>query len=187
MNGATDLTNHFLIAMPQLADPNFFHTVTYICEHNADGAMGIVINRPLELKLGEVLEHMDIHARNLEATDRPVYLGGPVQPERGFVLHTPNAPWDSTLAITDRIGITTSRDILAAIAEGAGPDHSLVALGYAGWGAGQLERELADNAWLSGPADEQILFRRPVEERWSAAAALLGVDLNLLSGDAGHA
>ncbi len=187
MNGATDLTNHFLIAMPQLADPNFFHTVTYICEHNADGALGIVINRQLELTLGEVLEHMQIQTTDLEIGDRPVYLGGPVQPERGFVLHTPNGSWDSTMAITDRIGITTSRDILAAIAEGGGPDSALVALGYAGWGAGQLEQELADNAWLSGPADEQILFQHPAEERWAAAAALLGVDLNLLSGDPGHA
>ncbi|NIP71714.1 MAG: YqgE/AlgH family protein [Gammaproteobacteria bacterium] len=184
---STSLTNHFLIAMPQLADPNFFHTVTYICEHNRDGAMGIVINRPLELTLGEVLDHMGIDAEHRDAIGQTVYMGGPVQQERGFVLHRPASHWDATLAIADDIGVTTSRDILSAIARGEGPNNALVALGYAGWGAGQLEGEIAENAWLSGPADEHILFETPDEQRWEAAAALLGVDLNLLSGDAGHA
>ena len=183
----TDLTNHFLIAMPQLADPNFFHTVTYICEHNQEGALGIVINRPLDLKLGEILDHMEIESGTETLAERIVYMGGPVQQERGFVLHRPATKWDSTLLITDSIGLTTSRDVLTAMARGEGPVESLVALGYAGWGAGQLEEELAANAWLSGPADERILFRTPVEKRWEEAAALLGVDLNLLSGDTGHA
>lgn len=187
MNGATNLTNHFLIAMPQLADPNFFHTVTYICEHTDQGALGIVINRPLDVRLGEILDHMDIDASTDAVSERIVYMGGPVQQERGFVLHRPATQWDSTLLITDDIGLTTSRDVLAAMARGEGPVESLVALGYAGWGAGQLEQELAANAWLSGPADDRILFRTPVEKRWEEAAALLGVDLNLLSGDAGHA
>lgn len=184
---STDLTNHFLIAMPQLADPNFFHTVTYICEHNAEGALGIVINRPLELKLGEILDHMEIEAGSEGVAERTVYMGGPVQQERGFVLHRPATQWDSTLQITESIGLTTSRDVLDAMARGEGPPESLVALGYAGWGAGQLEEELAANTWLSGPADERILFHSPAEKRWEEAAALLGVDLNLLSGDAGHA
>lgn len=187
MSPATDLTNHFLIAMPQLADPNFFHTVTYICEHTDEGALGIVINRPLEVRLGEILDHMEIESQTETLAERTVYMGGPVQQERGFVLHRPASQWDSTLKITDNIGLTTSRDVLAAMARGEGPTESLIALGYAGWGAGQLEQELADNAWLSGPADERILFRTPVEKRWEEAAALLGVDLNLLSGDAGHA
>lgn len=187
MAASTSLTNHFLIAMPQLADPNFFHTVTYICEHNRNGAMGIVINRPLELTLGEVLDHMGIDTEDRGAIGQTVYMGGPVQQERGFVLHRPASHWDATLAITDEIGVTTSRDILSAIARGEGPSNALVALGYAGWGAGQLEGEIAENAWLSGPADEHILFETPDEQRWEAAAALLGVDLNLLSGDAGHA
>lgn len=181
------LTNHFLIAMPQLADPNFFHTVTYICEHNSEGALGIVINRPLEMNLGEILTHMGISAADAKAADMPVYLGGPVQQERGFVIHQPLGDWEASLKITDSIAITTSRDVLTAIANGAGPAHALIALGYAGWGAGQLEQELADNAWLSGPADTRILFDLPDHERWHAAAAMLGVDLNLLSGDAGHA
>lgn len=183
----TSLTNHFLIAMPQLEDPNFFHTVTYICEHNQQGAMGIVINRPLDLTVGEVLAHMEIEFPDPPAARQTVYMGGPVQQERGFVLHRPPTRWDATLPITDEIAITTSRDILVALGRGEGPDRALVALGYAGWGAGQLEQEIAENAWLSGPADPGILFETASEQRWEAAAALLGVDLNLLSGDAGHA
>lgn len=187
MDTAASLTNHFLIAMPGLADPNFYHTVTYICEHNSNGALGIVINRPLNTRLGEILEHLDIKATTPRIADQTVYLGGPVQPERGFVVHRPLGEWDATLKITNNLGVSSSRDILAAIADGNGPDRTLIALGYAGWGAGQLEQEIAQNAWLSGPADDHILFDLPVERRWSAAAQLLGVDLNLLSSDAGHA
>lgn len=181
------LTNHFLIAMPALADPNFFHTVTFICEHDAEGAMGLVINRPLDMQLGEILAHMDVAEIDPGAAGLPVFQGGPVQMERGFVLHEPLGDWEATLQISDTIGVTASQDILTAMAAGRGPRRALVALGYAGWGAGQLEREMAENAWLSGPASAEILFETPVERRWEAAAALLGVDLNLLSGDAGHA
>ncbi len=181
------LTNHFLIAMPTLQDPNFARTVTFICEHNDDGAMGIVINRPLDLHLGDVLSHMDIQTHGEQVAQLPVVLGGPVQRERGFVLHQPASDWEATLRISDQIGVTTSRDILAAIAEGKGPTQILVALGYAGWAPGQLEQEMADNAWLSGPADSQILFDLPYPARWEAAAALLGVDLNTLSDEVGHA
>jgi putative transcriptional regulator len=181
------LTNHFLIAMPALEDPNFFHTVTYICEHNAEGALGLVINRPLDIRLEEVFNHMDLKDATARARQLPVHLGGPVQQDRGFVLHEPLGAWEATLKVTDRIGITSSVDILAAIANESGPEHSLIALGYAGWGAGQLEQEMMDNAWLSGPADPEILFTTPDEQRWNAAAASLGVDLDRLSGDAGHA
>lgn len=181
------LTNHFLIAMPALADPNFFHTVTYICEHDEDGAMGIVINRPLDMNLGEILAHMELTIRDDEVGKIPVFQGGPVQLERGFVLHQPLGEWDATLKVSDDIGITASQDILTALAEGKGPKRALIVLGYAGWGAGQLEREMAENAWLSGPATPEVLFDTPVDKRWEAAAALLGVDLNLLSSDAGHA
>lgn len=187
MNEPTYLTNQFLIAMPGLADPNFFHTVTYVCEHNAAGALGIVINRPLNLTLGELLEHLNTPSPDGALAAMPVYSGGPVQQEQGFVIHTPAGQWESTLRVSDVIGITTSRDILQAVAEGRGPDRMLIALGYAGWGPGQLEREMVENAWLSGPADPSILFHTPHDERWAAAAALLGVDLGLLSGDAGHA
>lgn len=187
MSEQTYLTNQFLIAMPALADPNFFHTVTYICEHNAAGALGIIINRPLNITLGELLQHLKTPLPDSATGTMPVYSGGPVQQEQGFVIHSPVGDWDSTLRVTESIGVTTSRDVLQGLAEGRGPERLLIALGYAGWGPGQLEREMAENAWLSGPADADILFRTPYEQRWAAAAALLGVDLSLLSGDAGHA
>jgi len=181
------LTNHFLIAMPSLADPNFQRTVTYICEHNDQGAMGIVINRPLNLTLGEVFEHMHIASDAPDITRHTVYMGGPVQTERGFVLHQPAGRWDNTLRISDHLGLATSKEILEDIARGAGPDEIFVALGYAGWGAGQLEQEMADNAWLSGPADKQIIFQTPWQQRWEAAAAAMGVDMHQLSNQIGHA
>lgn len=183
----TYLTNHFLIAMPNLSDPNFSRTVTYICMHNEGGAMGIVINRPMNtVELGELLEHMKIEVTEPAVQHLPVFEGGPVKKELGFVIHEPLGHWDAMLSIDDSIGVTTSRDILGAIATGKGPRRVLIALGYAGWAAGQLERELADNAWLSTPADRQIIFSTPVEKRWQAAAAQLGIDLHLLSGEAGH-
>lgn len=187
MRTETNLTNHFLIAMPRLEDPNFFHTVTYICEHTTDGAMGIVINRPMELHLADIFEQLEIGISTTNVAEQPVYIGGPVQSDRGFVLHDASTQWASTLQVTAEISVTTSLDILEAIAAGKGPRHNLVALGYAGWGAGQLESELAQNAWLSGPAESDIIFNRASDERWQAAADLLGVDLNLLSGDTGHA
>lgn len=187
MPDAASLKSHLLIAMPTLQDPNFARTVTYLCEHGDHGAMGIVLNRPTDLCLADVLKHMQIEGGLGEAGEQTVFLGGPVEEERGFVLHTHTNPWDSTLAINDEISITTSRDILEAMARGEGPGQTLVALGYAGWGAGQLEQELQDNAWLSGPADQSILFEIPADQRWEAAARLLGVDVNLLSSDAGHA
>ncbi|MFO1371259.1 MAG: YqgE/AlgH family protein [Candidatus Competibacteraceae bacterium] len=187
MTESTYLSNQFLIAMPTLADPNFFQTVTYISEHNTNGALGLVINRPLALTLGQLLEHLQIATARADLTAIPIYYGGPVQPEQGFVIHSPVGAWDATLRVTEQLGITTSRDILQAVAQGKGPEQLLVTLGYAGWGPQQLERELAENAWLSGPADLDILFHTPSEQRWLAAAALLGINLNLLSANAGHA
>jgi len=181
------LTNHFLIAMPSLRDPNFARTVTLICEHSSEGAMGIVINRVTDLHLSDILEQMEIDGTQCERRDMPVHVGGPVQGNRGFVLHSPVGEWESTLAIDAALGVSTSRDILAALAENRGPEHCLLALGYAGWSPGQLEREIADNAWLSGPADRQILFETPAEDRWMAAVKHLGVDLAALSNEAGHA
>jgi putative transcriptional regulator len=181
-----NLTNHFLIAMPSLMDPNFHQTVTFICAHNDDGAMGLVINRPMDLRLADILEQLEIEPSAPGVADIQVFEGGPVQRERGFVIHQPAGDWDAVLRVSDDLAVATSRDILAAIARGEGPPHSLVALGYAGWGAGQLEREMAENAWLSGPADLRILFDLPAEQRWEAAASLLGVDLRLLSTEAGH-
>ena len=187
MGDQTSLTNTFLIAMPGLDDPFFSHTVTYICEHSEQGAMGIVINRPSELMLSDVLDHMGIPEYQPDCNQQIVYAGGPVEKERGFVLHNDASKWDSSLSITEDISITTSRDILSAIADNKAPERTLVALGYAGWTEGQLESELQDNAWLHGPANLSILFDLPPSQRWEAAAMHLGVDLNLISPDAGHA
>jgi len=181
------LTNHFLIAMPNLRDPNFARTVTLICEHSSEGAMGIVINRVTDLSLTDIFEQMNIDGSGCQRLDLPVHIGGPVQSNRGFVLHQPVGPWESTLQVTPTLGVSTSRDILVALAENRGPEHCLLALGYAGWSPGQLEKEIAENAWLSGPADHSILFELPAEDRWSAAVRHLGVDLAALSNEAGHA
>lgn len=180
-------TNQFLIAMPTLADANFSRTVTLICEHNAHGALGVVVNRPMEMRLGALLEHLDLVTANANVADTVVYAGGPVQLDRGFILHAPLGGWDSTLTIDTNLGLTSSLDILAAMTTDEGPAQSLIALGYAGWGAGQLEQEIADNAWLTVPGDAHILFELPVEQRWQAAARKLGVDLGLIAGHAGHA
>ncbi|GAB6068679.1 YqgE/AlgH family protein [Methylothermus subterraneus] len=182
----TYLTGQFLIAMPTLADPNFAHTVTYLCQHSAEGALGIVVSRPLDIRLGSILESMQIPIGDPRAAEVPVYLGGPVQPERGFVLHSPVGNWLGTLAVDEDIGLTTSRDILEAIAAGEGPERYLVALGYAGWGKGQLEQEILANAWLNVPADRAILFDLPPAQRWKAAALRFGIDLDLLSAQVGH-
>jgi putative transcriptional regulator len=171
---ATYLTNQFLIAMPGMEDPNFAQTVTLVCEHSDRGALGIVINRPLEMSLGDVFSQLVLH-------------GGPVQTDRGFVLHSPGPSWESTLPVSEKLHLTTSRDILDALAGGRGPERAVIALGYAGWDAGQLEDEMARNAWLTAPVDENILFDVPAEERWHAACRLLGIDLLHLSSDAGHA
>ncbi len=183
----TSLTDQLLIAMPAMVDPNFAHSVAYICEHSADGALGIVVNRPLELTLGAVLEQLALKAQDDALAGSIVYYGGPVLPERGFVLHDSGSRFDSTLRVNERFSVTTSRDVLAAMAEGKGPQQALVALGYAGWGAGQLEAELADNAWLSVPADPRLVFDTPIERRWDAAARAIGFDPAQLSGESGRA
>ncbi|MFT5445808.1 MAG: putative transcriptional regulator [Gammaproteobacteria bacterium] len=181
-----NLTDHFLIAMPSLEDPNFHGTVTYLCAHNDGGAMGIVINRPLDISLGEVLTHLKIEVQDDSVGDSPVLQGGPVQTERGFVVHEPCGSWDSVLQVSDRIAVATSHDILRSMAQGNGPERAVVALGYAGWGAGQLEREVLDNAWLSAPAISNIIFDTDAEDRWRQATRTLGVDPQRLVGEAGH-
>ena len=183
----TFLTNQFLIAMPGMTDPNFAQSVTLVCEHSAQGALGIVINRPLPMTFGDVFAQLGLDATQSKVAGEPVLQGGPVQTDRGFVLHSPGPTWDSTLPVSDWLHLTTSRDILDALAAGRGPDQAVVALGYAGWEAGQLEDEVAQNAWLTAPAEERLLFDVPAEERWHAACRLLGIDLLHLSSDAGHA
>ena len=185
--GATFLTNQFLIAMPGMDDPNFAQTVTMVCEHSPRGALGIVINRPLSMNLGEVFDQLGLDASHSKVARQTVLHGGPVQTDRGFVLHSPGPQWESTLPVSERVHLTTSRDILDALAEGRGPENAIVALGYAGWDAGQLEEEMARNAWLTVPVDERLLFEVPLEDRWQAAGRLLGVNLLTLSSDAGHA
>lgn len=181
------LKGHFLMAMPGLLDPNFSQTVTCICEHTEEGAMGIVVNRLIEgLRMKDIYEELDIRCIPSEA-DRPVHLGGPVHGGELFVLHGPPLSWQSTLQVTARIALSNSRDILEAIARGEGPTRVLISLGCAGWGPGQLESELRENAWLTQPAYEENLFHLPIDERWSAALRKMGVDPAVLSGTAGHA
>ncbi len=182
-----NLTDHFLIAMPNLADPNFSKTVTYICAHNEEGAMGIIINRPTDLSLGEVLSQMELEVTENDIELLPVFHGGPVQTDRGFILHGSGYDWDSSLSVSQQIDMTTSKDVLQAVASGDGPKDIFVALGYAGWSAGQLEDEIVQNAWLSGPAKSEIIFKTPIQNRWESAASLLGVNIENLSTDVGHA
>lgn len=188
MTDTSYLKGHFLIAMPSLQDPNFTRSVTLICEHNEDGAFGVVINNETEATVRDVLDQLDIEPETKNPyLNQHVFLGGPVEVERGLILHNPVGDWDSTICHYDSIGLTSSVDIMRAISNEKGPEHFLVCLGYAGWGPGQLEQEIAQNAWLSGPADKNIIFDTPATERWQAAASLLGVDITLLSNDIGHA
>ncbi|MFO1506319.1 MAG: YqgE/AlgH family protein [Lysobacterales bacterium] len=187
MAASTSLTNQFLIAMPALRDPNFARGVTFLCQHGEDGAMGLLINRLSEYRLGDVLAQMNLASELTGVIDSPVLIGGPMQPERGFVLHSPEGEWESSFRISDHVSVTTSRDILVAMAAGHGPEHALVALGYSSWSPGQLERELRENAWLTAPSSESLLFEVPLESRWEAAAASLGINLAQLASYAGHA
>ncbi|MDP4301683.1 YqgE/AlgH family protein [Leptothrix discophora] len=187
-----NLTNQFLIAMPGMADDQFAGSVVYLCEHSDKGALGLVINRPIDIKLKNLFERVDLSLDREDLADEPVYFGGPVQTERGFVLHEPlgesaGEAYSSTLSIPGGLVMTTSRDVLEALSHGAGPRRVLITLGYAGWGAGQLEDELARNGWLTVAADPGIIFETPVEARYERALGLLGIDRLMLSSDAGHA
>ncbi len=180
------LRNYFLIAMPGLNDPHFGHSITYICDHSADGAMGLVINKAMEAQLSEVFDQMDIeHYGAVGST--PILAGGPVSTQRGFVLHPNDGEWESSVEIGPNICLTASRDIIHAIADGHGPSNAQFVLGHAGWSAGQLEQEIKDNSWLTVPASTDILFHTPIEQRWLAAAQCLGVDISLMTSTAGHA
>lgn len=185
---AFNLANHFLIAMPSMLDPVFGGTVVYLCEHNAQGALGVIINKPTDMSLDLLFDKIDLELEiTLQPAAHPVMFGGPVQVERGFVLHSPHAAYSSTMPVTEAIALTTSRDILEAAAAGKGPDKILVSLGCAGWSAGQLEEEIARNGWLTVPADPAIVFDLPIERRFVAAMKLLGIDPVMLAGVAGHA
>ncbi|SEK32254.1 YqgE/AlgH family protein [Nitrosovibrio tenuis] len=182
-----DLTDHFLIAMPAMADPFFSKTLTYICEHSEQGALGLVVNRPIDLTLKELFDQLGISFDDQTLGSCPVMFGGPIQLDRGFVLHHPVGEWQSTMAVNQGMGLTTSLDILQAIANGESPKQLLVALGYSGWAPGQIEHELFQNAWLTVPASSKIIFELPSEERLTAAMHLLGIDFSCLSDEVGHA
>ena len=187
MESHDSLTNQLLIAMPGMDDPNFSTTVTLICEHNDDGALGIIINRPLNLKLSGIFDQLSVEDADPGAANSPVMAGGPVGTERGFVLHGKDHSFENTLAVSDNIQLTLSRDVIDAMATGDGPEKSLVAIGYAGWEPGQLEGEMLANSWLNVTATPELIFDTPFEDRWDSAARLLGVDIASISPDAGHA
>ncbi len=181
------LSDHFLLAMPNLTEGIFSQSITYLCDHGDHGAMGIIINHPLDVTIAEIFEHLNIRCREQHEQEQ-VLAGGPVQIDHGFVLHRGGqSDWESTMAVTDEIGLTASRDILTAIGRGEGPAEHLIALGYAGWAPGQLESELSQNSWLTLPADPEIIFQTPFEQRLNVAASRLGVDMNLITATAGHA
>jgi putative transcriptional regulator len=186
-----DLTNQFLIAMPGMADETFSGAVVYLCEHNEKGALGLVINKPIDIKLRNLFEKVELSLGRDGLGDEPVYFGGPVQTERGFVLHHKRGdgalPYNSTLSIPGGLEMTTSKDVLEAMAEGGGPRQVLVTLGYSGWQAGQLEDEIGRNGWLTVDADPKVIFDTPIEQRYDRAVGLLGIDPRMLSQEAGHA
>ncbi len=181
------LTNQLLIAMPAMGDPNFAQTVALICDHTSRGALGLILNKPLPMRMGEIFEQLEIEIATGPLRERRVLRGGPMQTDRGFVVHRAGGEWDSTLKVSDVIHVTTSRDILAAMARGQGPEEAVVALGYAGWDGGQLEDEIRANAWLSAPVDPDLIFELPFESRWAAAGRLLGVELSRISPMGGNA
>ena len=195
-SASINLTHHFLIAMPGLEDDTFAKSVVYLCEHSERGALGLVINKPSDINLQSLLQKVDLDLRRQDLTDTPVFQGGPVQTERGFVLHDAmqadsekpeDSGYSSTLSIPGGLEMTTSKDVLEALSTGAGPRRVLVTLGYASWGEGQLESELAENTWLTVGADPSVIFDTPLGQRWDRALGLLGLQAWMLSPDAGHA
>jgi putative transcriptional regulator len=188
-----DLTHHFLIAMPGMADDTFAGTVVYLCEHTERGALGLVINKPIDIKLKNLFEKVELRVPGHELGEQPVFFGGPVQTERGFVLHDKlvadgeDSPYSSTMAVPGGLAMTTSKDVLEAMSEGAGPRRVLITLGCSGWQAGQLEEEIGRNGWLTVDADPAVIFDTPIEQRYDRAVSLLGFDPRMLSQEAGHA
>ena len=185
-----NLANHFLIAMPAMQDPIFGGTVVYVCEHNENGVLGVVINKPTDMTMDVLFERIDLKlaaGSDAPIVNEPIMFGGPVQDDRGFVLHTPGARYSSSLTVTDEVAFTTSIDVLEAVAKGEGPERMLVSIGYSGWSPGQLEEEIGRNGWLTVGASADILFDFPIAERYVAAIKLLGIDPLMLASEAGHA
>ncbi|MBF9001404.1 MULTISPECIES: YqgE/AlgH family protein [Vibrio] len=186
-----NLTNHFLVAMPSMKDPYFKNSVVYICEHNEEGAMGLIINAPIDVTVGGMLQQVEVESAypqsHTESLNKPILNGGPVSEDRGFILHRPHDHYESSVNMTDDIAVTTSKDILTVLGTDAEPTGYIVALGYSGWDAGQLETELAENSWLTIEADAELIFNTPVSEKWNKAIARLGISPAHLSSQAGHA
>ncbi|MEC9375478.1 MAG: YqgE/AlgH family protein [Pseudomonadota bacterium] len=181
------LAGHLLLSMPSMSDPNFDNSVTYICEHTQQGAIGLIINRPMNLYIKDVLDQFSLKTNNNALASQPIMQGGPVESERGFILHDSDHDWDSTSKVGNSIYVTTSQDILTSMANGEGPKRILMLLGFSGWDAGQLEEEIRQNAWLTVPANSDLIFATPFEQRWQASAANIGVSISSLSPQAGHA
>ena len=186
-DSASALSQQLLIALPGLVDPNFSRSVVMVCQHDGDGAMGIVVNRASEFTVGQLFDQLNIEGCDAALRALPVVAGGPVHAERGFVLHDGDREWDSSIRLPGGLSLTTSRDVLQALADGDGPEQALIALGCAGWGAGQLELEMAENSWMTAPADADLLFRMPLEQRWQAAAGLVGVNFERMTHYSGRA
>ena len=187
MAASINLTDHFLIAMPAMVDPYFAKSLVYVAEHSDQGTLGVIVNRPIDMTLAALFQRIELPFVSGTLADLPVFFGGPVQTDRGFVLHRPLGTWQSTLAVNAEIGLTTSRDVLQSVGQAGHPGDLVVTLGYSGWASGQLEHEISQNAWLTVPADPRILFELPYEERLPSALELLGIDLANLAGQAGHA
>ena len=183
-----NLTNQFLVATPQMHEPQFERSVVYICQHDANGAMGLVVNRSTNPKLSEIFSQLEIEFSQSNHLNDPIFAGGPVHPENGFVLHRPVGQWKSSMIVTDNVAVTTSKDILEALAENQGPEECIISLGYAGWEQSQLESEIGRNDWFVVRGDESLIFDVPVEERWESALKMMGIsDLSKLSLFSGHA
>lgn len=186
-----NLSNHFLVAMPSMKDPYFKRSVIYICEHSQDGAMGLMINAPIDITVGKMLQKIDVFPAypqlDAKRLDTPVLNGGPIAEDRGFILHHPKGDYEASIEMTDQLSVTTSKDILEVLGTEEEPSRYLVALGYSGWEAGQLENELAQNSWLTVEADPEVIFDTPINERWQKAVSMLGIDAYQLSSDVGHA
>ena len=180
------LQGQLLIAMPGLSDPYFEHSVTLICQHNTEGCFGLTINKPIELNINSLFDQLEIHSDNSIINEMPVYRGGPVQIEQGFVIHDSDNKWENTFTICDGLAVTASKDILTDIANGTGPDNFILTLGSASWAPGQMEQEILNNSWLNCPIDKKIIFNTPSENRWQSAADTLGFDMNFISEIAGH-
>ena len=188
MQEITSFKNQILIAMPSLNDPSFDKGVIFMCQHNYEGALGLVVNHPIEMRLKGLLDQLDIAVDDDNIANMPIYAGGPVQQDRGFILHSTEAiQWETTVEISEQVSLTTSQDILKAIACGEGPKHFLIALGYAGWKESQLETEMKENSWLSTDYDESVIFNTPISRRWDVAAKKMGIDIRLLTSQVGHA